>query len=100
MNGLVITCIEFDGLTYCPSAAVKFLPQQFTVVLNDSILLVGTLKQYPARIAIEYPNTLKGNGWAHHGKDVSDWIRVAVIKAWEEFKQPVIDLDKPKEIEE
>ncbi len=102
MNGLIITKIEFDDLVIGVAKA-KVLPQQFTVVLNDAIMLIGTLKQFPQRISIEYPTMLKGNAWAPTGStfgsrmDNYEWIREVVLKAWKEIDLPYINFEEPEE---
>jgi hypothetical protein len=93
LNGLKITEIQFPDIT--PGASSKMLPCEFFVVLNEFILLSGTLVQYPARINIAFPSDCKPGNWIPTGPNLLDprsidWLREAVISAWKELPYPEI----------
>lgn len=91
LNGLKITEIEFPDLISYPLS--KMLPCEFYIVLNDYILLSGTLIQYPNRIDIAFPMDCKPGNWIPTGPKLIDstamvWLREAVVRAWKEIPLP------------
>lgn len=97
LNGLKITEIKFTDLVSC--AKSKMLPCDFYLVLNNFILLSGTLVQFPARISIKYPANCNPGNWIPVGDTIEDirardWLREAVLKAWKDLPFPEIP---PKE---